>query len=406
MGDHTIRSLEPAELRAACDLFRSTLYVKPTTDEQWKTAERAYQPGRTLGAFDSQLTGSELIGTTRSFDADLAVPGSPRVPMAAVTGVGVRPDRTRRGVLTELMRAQFADFAERGVPVATLYSSEGPIYGRFGYGVATLGKSYTVNRRRARLRPEVPAGGEITVLGLEASLEQVPGLYDALPRTRPGMMSRASYSWPAFEGAARHSEGPVHTAVHHCAGGTDGFAFYSVSRVGIGAESRVAAEVHLMHAATPVAFAGLWRFLLGLDLVDEITTGMRPLDEPIELLLDDPRQCQVTAVEDGTWLRLVDVPAALAAREYTGDAIVLEVTDPLLPSNSGRYRVAGDGVARTTEPADLRLGVDALAMLYLGGWRASSLHAAGRIDTTVPEAPQAADLLFGTRVPAWCGTFF
>jgi predicted acetyltransferase len=401
MSDHTVGPLDPAELRSACDLFRSSLHVKGTTDEEWNVAERAYQPGRTLGAFDT-----ELIGTARSFDAELTVPGFRRVPMAAVTGVGVRPDRTRRGVLTELMRAQLADVADRGVPIAALYATEGQIYGRFGYGIATLGKSYTVDRRRARLRPEAPPGGDITLLGLEPSLEQLPALYSGLAHTRPGMMTRPSFSWPVFEGYARRSDAPVHTAVHRGPDGVDGFVSYSAARTGRGAESSGVVAVHLLHVATSTAFAELWRFLLGLDLMDEIKAEMRPLDEPIELLLADPRQCRVGSTDDGTWLRLVDVPAALAAREYTGAPVVLEVTDPLLAQNSGRYRVSEDGVERTTAPAELRLGVDALAMLYLGAWRASSLAAAGRIEASATRALTTADLLFGTRVASWCGTFF
>jgi predicted acetyltransferase len=68
--------------------------------------------------------------------------------------------------------------------------------------------------------------------------------------------------------------------------------------------------------------------------------------------------------------------------------------------------VSEDGVERTTAPAELRLGVDALAMLYLGAWRASSLAAAGRIEASATRALTTADLLFGTRVASWCGTFF
>src|ERR1700710_1576029 len=109
MTDHTIRPLGSGEIRAAGDLFRSTLHGKPPSDEQWAYGEGAYQPGRTLGAF-----ATELIGTARSFDSELLVPGGRWLPMAAVTGVGVRADRTRRGVLAELMRTQLGEFAERG----------------------------------------------------------------------------------------------------------------------------------------------------------------------------------------------------------------------------------------------------------------------------------------------------
>jgi predicted acetyltransferase len=401
MSDHTVRPLEAPELRAAADLFRSALHAKDTTDEEWTRAQRAYQPGRTLGAFDH-----ELIGTARSFDAELSVPGGRRVPMAAVTGVGVRPDRTRRGVLTELIRFQFDDFAARGVPVAMLYASEGAIYSRFGYGVATLGKSYTVDRRAARLRPEVPAGGEITLLGVEDTVEQLPGIYAGLEHTRPGMMTRPRFWWQGFEGHLRRRDTPVKTVVHRGPEGVDGFAVYAPNRTGYGPHASGVIDVRALHAVSAAAFAGLWRYLLDVDLMDEVTAELRPVDEPIELLFTDPRHCRVNFTGDEAWLRLIDVPAALAAREYYGPSLVLEVNDPVLPRNSGRYRVSEAGASRTDAPVELRLGVDALAMLYLGTWKASSLAAAGRAEAAAPEALTTADLLFGTRGSSWCGTFF
>ena len=59
--------------------------------------------------------------------------------MAGVTQVGVRPTHRRRGMLSTLMRRQLADVHEAGdEAIAALWASESVIYGRFGYGMATL----------------------------------------------------------------------------------------------------------------------------------------------------------------------------------------------------------------------------------------------------------------------------
>lgn len=394
-----MRPLRPDETRAAADLFRVALHVPPVKDEDWPYAERMYQPGRTLGAFDT-----ELIGTARSFDAELTVPGGRRVPFAAVTGVGVRSDRTRRGVLSQLMRTQLADAAERGFPLAALYASEGPIYGRFGYGIATRALNHRIDPRRAVLRPEVPSGGEVELLSGDAALERLPEVYAALPHYRPGMMTRPVHWWAGFERHWRRAETPLAAIVHNGPDGPDGFATYSVQRQSWRDPSTM--DVTNLYAASDEAFAGLWRYLLSVDLVDTIQAEDRPLDEPTSLLFTDPRVCEVTAVTDDLWLRLADVPAALAARTYEGEPVVLEVTDPVLEGNSGRYRVGPDGVERTSDPAELRLGVDALAMLYFGGWPASALVAAGRVQVAEASAVTRAEGLFATRPSAWCGTHF
>lgn len=399
MTDHLTRLLGQDELRAANTLFHRTLHVAPATDEEWTRSEAVYQPERTLGVFDDQL-----IGTARSFDSELTVPGGARIPLGAVTGVGVRADRTRRGVLTELMRTQLDSFAERGVVAANLHASEGAIYGRFGYGIATVTRSCTVDRRRAVVRPEAPAGGEIELLDLETAMRRLPEIHDSLGGDRPGEMRRTAYWWPGMSGHLHRSASPVVTVLHHGSSGIDGYVTYHSARP----SPADTATLHIedFRAVTPEAYAQLWRFLVGVDLIDQIERLILPTDEPLELLFTDPRAVKITGMWDETWLRLVDVPAALAARERGDAELVLEVADPLLPANSGRYLVNQDAVTKTDAPADLRLGVDVLAMLYLGAWRPSALAAVGRIEVAGTEAAQRADRLFGTRLAAWCGTFF
>ncbi|HWD02470.1 MAG TPA: GNAT family N-acetyltransferase [Amycolatopsis sp.] len=395
MTDHSVRLLTTAEdRRAAWNLFRSALHVKDGSDEEWERIGEAHRAARTFGAFDP-----ELVGTVHAFAADAVVPGGARVPLAAVTGVGVRAGRTRRGVLTAMMTAQLRDMTERGVVLAALHPTEGAIYGRYGYGPATLASDLTVDRHRARMRPEAPAGGEVSVIGLEQAVTRWPELYAATEPVRAGGMSRPTHYWPPHENQLRRESSPVETAVHQGPEGPDGFLIYHVER-------RKLTVVQFSYT-NPAAFAGLWRFLLSVDLVDEISVLARPLDEPAELLFTDPRAVKVTSVEDELWTRLVDVPAALAARTYgPAEPVVVEVHDRQLPANDGRYRIGPDGAGRTEQAPALRLDVAALAMLYHGAWRATDLADTGRIEVAHAAAPASVDALFATRRASWCGTFF
>ncbi|MGH3949386.1 MAG: sterol carrier protein domain-containing protein, partial [Pseudonocardiaceae bacterium] len=159
--------------------------------------------------------------------------------------------------------------------------------------------------------------------------------------------------------------------------------------------------------ATREAFADLWRFLLGVDLVDRIEAPCRPADEPLEPLLTDPRSCSVTWAGDDLWLRLVDVPRALSARSYApAGRVVIDVRDAVLPANAGRFEVSDEGVIRSDRAAQVRIDVDALAMLYLGTWRPSDLLAAGRLEVVDAKAVATFGTLLGTDTRPWCGTFF
>ncbi|TVT30753.1 GNAT family N-acetyltransferase, partial [Amycolatopsis rhizosphaerae] len=262
-----------------------------------------------------------------------------------------------------------------------------------------------VDRRRAVLRAEVPAGGEIELVGPDAFAQRMPGVYAAIAPSRPGMMTRPPHWWPLAELQQRWADdAPVVTVVHHGPSGPDGYVIYQVDRKHWNQPSTL--EVVELVTAGDAACGGLWRYLLGVDLVDTIKLPGRPLDEFAPLLFTDPRRCARTEGGDGLWLRLVDVPSALAARTYEGEPVVIEVADPVLEDNSGRYRISPGGVERTDRPAELRLDVDALAMLYLGAWRASALATAGRVRAADESALTRADRLFATETPAWCGTHF
>lgn len=404
MTDRSIRTLDATEIRSAHTLFRASLHAPPLTDERWQRARRTYQDGRTFGAFQNDT----LIGTARSIDTTLTVPGG-TVPMAAVTGVGVRADRTRRGVLTDLMTVQLTDCAERGVPVAGLHASEAVIYGRYGYGIATHVRNRRLERRRAEVRASAPADGEVELYDLDAALELLPAVYARIARSRVGMLDRTEHFWPMWESHYRAESGLMRLAVHRGSDGPDGYASYRVVTEDV-ADDVAVMYVEDMAAATPAAYADLWRALLRVDLVTRIESRWQPVGVPLEALLTDYRAVTTTSVDDDLWLRLVDVPAALNARGYAGDdAVVFEVSDPILKRNSGRYRLAAAGCEPTTEPAQLALDVDTLGMLYLGGWRVADLAAVGRIEVT---AAGAADDALGaahrlvTDSSPWCGSFF
>src|SRR5690606_1975335 len=106
---------------------------------------------------------------------------------------------------------------------------------------------------------------------------------------------------------------------------------------------------------------------------------------------------------DDLWVRVLDVPRALAARRYQGDVdVVLDVRDDLLPVNAGHWHVRGGWDAahaeRTDAPAHLALDVADLGAVYLGGTSLAALAAAGRVRELVPSALLRTAAAFGWPV--------
>ncbi|WP_020659704.1 GNAT family N-acetyltransferase [Amycolatopsis benzoatilytica] len=405
MSDYVVRPITDAECRPTLNLLIRSLNGVPVTDESWALISGSWAADGRTGAFH----GEEPIGIASSFGTELTVPGGAAVPMGAVDGVGVRADWTRRGVLTAMMDFQLRDFVERGYAVAGLHASEAVIYGRFGYGVATRSATYQVHHP-ARFREGVAAPGRTRLLSAEEAIETIPALYQRIGAHRAGMIARPEKWWPIqFDRSFTRDGGSWRLAVHSGPGGDDGFAlFRNVPQNSyLDPDHGAALEVRDFHAASPEAEAGLWRFLLSVDLMEVVNVRGRPVDDPIGLLLDNPRRAATVRVDDELWLRLIDVRAALAARAYgSAEPVVLEVDDRMLPENRGRYRVGGTGVERTDADADLVLDVDTLAMLYLGAWQAGPLALAGRITGASAETLARVDALFGTGQPPWSGTHF
>ncbi|WP_433273264.1 GNAT family N-acetyltransferase [Actinosynnema sp. CS-041913] len=401
MTDLDIRVLDDAHYRAAHTLFRGTLHNGPANDERWEQVRPSYEPGRTFGAFADD----ELVGTVQSFPSRLAVPGGAVVPMAAVSRVGVRADWTRRGALTALQRAQLRAFRESGEVAATLRASEGVIYERFGYGVASRFREVRV--KRASARPRLPIRGRVRLVSPEAALPVVRSLFERLSRGRAGGIAR----WPGWwhtNVVMDQAEANRKYAVASGPDGDDGYVIYKVTPGSFesGNEKPTLLEV-LDLWASPRAWSDLWAFLFGIDLVGEVLAEGRPVDEPLEWLPVDRRAVRVTDEMDETWLRLVDVEAALSVRTYRSEgSVVIGVRDRFLPENEGAYLITPSGASRTSSSPDFVVDVDVLGAAYLGDVSFGALAMAGRFAADSPEALVRADALFAVDQVPWCGTYF
>jgi predicted acetyltransferase len=399
--DHDIRVLtDPDELLRALEVFCASVVdlPVPTGGEITDYSE----PGRTFGAF----VDGTMVGTAASFTSSIVVPGGARVPHGAVTDVGVLPTHTRRGLAGALIGRQLEQIAGRGEIIATLRASEAVIYERFGYGIASSAAAAEVTVARARVRPGVPAGGPVRFVAPKKSWALLAGIY--AQADWPGAIDRPRYWWNGVQYAADRDEGPAYVVVHGSPGSEDGYIRYRPINTDhwFSSQDRTI-SVRDFVALTPRAHQGLLRFLLSIDLLHRIVLETLPVDHSIEKLVLDERAVRTTSIRDETWLRLVDVEAALAARSYRGPgSVIIGVTDAQLPANSGSYAIAATGVKRTETAAQLSLDVAGLAAVYLGGTRWWELAAGGRVVEHDAGALDGGELLFATYRPPFAGTMF
>jgi predicted acetyltransferase len=377
------------------------------SENQLEDAERFAQwieLDRMLGAWD----GERMVGGAGAFSYVMSVPGG-EVAAAGVTVVGVLPTHRRRGVLTAMMKEQLSDSRERGDKIAYLWASEGTIYGRFGYGLASRIGSMSLARERTRFAQPFEPRGTVRLLDFDEAARVLPPLYEQVRAQRAGMFVRSRAWWETrkiIDDPARRQAGPLHRALLELDGKPAGYALYRVKQQWEAGSSSGTVTILEAFAPTPEATRELWRWLLDFDWTSEFSADFLPLDHPLFLLLAEPRRLRFE-INDGVWLRLIDVAGALSARTYAGDGeIVLELSDELFPENAGRWRVSAAGAERTNADAELRLGVADLATVYLGGFGFGDLVRAARAEELTSAAADRADALFHTTVLPWCPEIF
>jgi predicted acetyltransferase len=392
-----VRALGEDELPAVMALGFLAFHSRPPGEaEERARRERFLRGARLFGAYD----GDELAGVAGALPLELSVPGG-ALPCAGLTWVAVAPTHRRRGALTGLMGAVLGDARARGEPLAALWAAESAIYGRFGFGLATYQHALEVSARRPLELRIAPDPRSLRMVDLEAAPRVLAAAHARERGRRPGLPARTPEWWRTEilrTDPEEAGEGLTDARVVLLGESEDpaGYAIYRV-RPGPGDEDADALlEVAELVADEPAGVAALWRFLVSIDLVATVR-ALRPPDDPLPLMAADPDRVRVTRHEGAMWLRLVDVPAALAARAYATDvALTLGVRDERLPENAGSWRLESGRCARADGPPDLELDVRDLAAAYLGGVAVGTLRAAGLVDERTAGAADRLDAALRT----------
>ncbi len=402
--DVEIRTIAPEEFEAHIQTITAGFGGQPRREDVERERLVA-EIGRTLAALD----GTEMVGGAAALTFTLTVPGG-FVRAAGVTSVAVKPTHRRQGINTALMRRQLDDVHALGEPVAILYASEGAIYGRYGYGAASLRyRMEALASRTAYVRGYRPQG-RTRLLPREEALVSFLPVYDAVRRERPGGIELDA-TWFGYRYSESHWAGDRRWfyAAHEGVEGLDAFAVYRVEH---GDHGPVGMELQVedVQATSPQGYADIWRFLFDVDLVGRVTAWNRPLDDPLIHLVREPDDLDLM-LRDGLWVRLVDVPAALAARSYSAEGrVTFEVRDPFCPWNEGRHALEAGPLGSRCMPAgdepDLTLTVNELGAAYLGGVSFRQLHRAGRVVEERPGALARADAMFRWDPAPWCSFIF
>ena len=337
----------------------------------------------------------QLLGVVNGYDSSITLPGGTSIKHLSVTHVGVSAEATRRGIARNLLTQQLRMAREAGYVVAGLRASNATIYGRYGYGVASFSVRHELDLSRAELT--APTGyAQVRHVDPLASFDLLRRIAATSPDVRSTTLNRWDGWWAMQEFRTQHSAVPQHTVVFGADGVERGFMrFHTQPNDQWLRSSQRCVVVDDLLAHDDEAWRALIGYLFAKDILHRAVFPSRPQDDPLPLLLNDPRALEIGALQDESWIRPLHLQELLAQRSYgEAPAVVLAVEDELFSDHAGPWRIAPGEIRRTNAAAHARISIADLASLIFGAQTARNLVAAQRLHGATAQTVEALDRLF------------
>jgi predicted acetyltransferase len=374
---------------------------------------------RVTGVWDSSAADpASPVATVRTWVMDLTVPGGDALPAWAISSVTVAPTHRRRGIARALLHAELRTAHRAGLPMAMLTVSEATIYARFGFAPSVYRADYSIDTRRASFTGPTPAG-RIHLVAPATLFAEAPGLFARARRTSPGEVDRRDDLWRKILGISPPDGVDTRNELRAVryddeSGRLQGYAVYRFVHESGEYPGRL--KLTDLVTATDDASAALWRYLVEMDLVNEVRAPLRRTQEAVSWQVADFRSVRKTDERDHLWLRILDLPVALQRRTYAASGTFVLTINDSLGFIHGDYLLTVQGGRAISEPlptgaapagaARLSLSAADLAALYLGATNAHTLARAGRITEGTTDAASRLDETFHSPHTPWLSTWF
>jgi predicted acetyltransferase len=392
-----IRPITPEELDEFKRVAGSALVMNPDTFV-------GMRPEFTLCAFED----GKLATSFAAWPFMMRLNGV-AVPVAAVTTVGTLPVYRRRGYLRKVTARYFQQLHEQGErAIAILFASMAAIYQRYGYAVVSTNVSYTIDPRYLQFTLPSSATGTFREIG-DDDFPLLVALYRSFREERTGLIHRGREMWSASALAAPPSGGLLHRVVYEENSEPQGYLIYTAQP---GSPQVPGNSISIRDLAwlTSSAYRAAWDYFASMDIIERITWGRVPSDDPLPHLLLEPRMLRVTS-GDGILGRIVDVERALPGRCYDEEAVLtFEISDDFCPWNRGGWKLEtspeGSSITRTGETPQVVMPVSTLAMLVFGQISATEAARMARLEVNEPDTLPMWDRTMHTRYRPICTDMF
>lgn len=346
-----------------------------------------------------------VVATAGDFHFDQWFGGRP-IGCSGIWGVATLPEHRSGGLATACIRALLDRARERGLPLTALFPAVLAPYRRMGYEVAGV-----FIRHRVPLDALPPGDDGLPAVELADPDRDVPGMHAAFREwvsTSNGPVEPVTDDLWGSRLLPASDDDTGRTVVVREGGRITGVAaFTRTTEPGL-LDIAFGIDCRVLVAVTPSAQRALWAYFRGYRGLGTWLQWVGPPNDPIALGSLD---AFVERPYRYDWmLRLLDVPAALAARGYpTIDAeATFAVDDPMYPDNAGGWRLSVSGGAASVERVDNHgrrpLPIGVVSSMFSGYLRAHDAARLGHLDADDPAVDALAAAFDGPD--PWTPFFF
>ncbi|GAB4074329.1 GNAT family N-acetyltransferase [Barrientosiimonas marina] len=293
--------------------------------------------------------------------------------MGGVSSVATWPEYRRQGAVKQLLQTALQYMRANGQTLSLLHPFSFGFYRKYGWEYAFSQKTYRISI--ARLKQSWDVDGYVR--RLHNDIPVLDQIYTTYAQHYNGMLVRDNKWWK--ERVLKNNQ--QQAAAYDAHGQPQGYILYSVK------EGQL--MVHELIAETVDAYKQLLRFIANHDSMAETVTMTVPENDPLPLLVDEPRFEQT--INPYFMARIVDVHAFLKQYPFLNEgaeSVALHVTDAFLPENNGTYQLSQTGsgpnvthlrTESSREASGVHCNVQQLTVMLMSFKRPLELYRAGLI---------------------------
>ena len=371
---------------------------------------------RLLAAVDTET--NQIVGTGGADKYSITVPGGNNINMAGIAFMGTLPTHKRRGIFSSMMNKLHSQAKERGDSIAGLWASQSLLYNRFGYGLSTIREDWQINSNHTKLSKSKNDSIRLELVDKKKALEEIPKIYDIYRKCQNGATDRTQGYWNYLlyedDNSMYNKSGNsgIFFVLAYRDNKPSGYAFYNFNK-----ESGVAHEddkgtlkVEEIISIDRETNHALWQYIFGIELIEEITFNRRAPNDPLYLMLENPRKLQRETI-DGLWVRIIDPISMLEGRTYNHKGkVTINLSGQNQKDIEGTYLIDTDGknteVKKVKGKASIYMRPSDLSSIYFGGVSPGEHFQAGNIDVENHNSLRELTNMFFVEQEPWCNTDF